>query len=332
MICGFNDWLRVRLRLIYYAIIEFPWTIYTIVVGKGEYPSVRKAITKEPTSIDVYWAEHTVNAPRFHTAHQSQKYLEWRFHAHPLFRELSGLYGDHENQTVVDYGCGPGNDVTGFAIHSRAAKVIGIDISARALTLTSRRLALHKIDPARIELIQISDSTSQIPLDDSAVDFVNCQGVFNHTSFPEGILREFYRILNSKGAACIMVYNRDSIWYNLFTAYEKKVIEGRFTNMSLDEAFSRSTDGENCPISRCFSPQQFTDTCTILGFKCKYMGGHFTPEEIECQKRFLSDAVHDERLAEEQRKFLAALQFDKQGLPLADGKYAGVGGVFHLTK
>ena len=28
---------------------------------------------------------------------------------------LSGLYGQHDGQAILDYGCGPGNDVIGFA-------------------------------------------------------------------------------------------------------------------------------------------------------------------------------------------------------------------------
>ena len=39
-------------------------------------------------------------------------------------------------------------------VRSRAAKVIGIDVSAKALGLARRRLELHDIDPRRIQLIQ----------------------------------------------------------------------------------------------------------------------------------------------------------------------------------
>ena len=50
-------------------------------------------------------------------------------------------------RTMLDYGCGPGDDLTGLALYSGAAQLIGLDVSATALGLTSRRLALHGVAP-----------------------------------------------------------------------------------------------------------------------------------------------------------------------------------------
>ncbi len=81
-----------------------------------------------------------------------------------------GLYGSHDNEVILDYGCGPGNDLVGYGVYSNAKKLIGIDVSEKALELARRRLLLHKISPERIELIQTSDSNVRNPLGNCTVD------------------------------------------------------------------------------------------------------------------------------------------------------------------
>src|SRR5215510_15445790 len=140
-----------------------------------------------PTSVDSYWENFTVYALPFQSAQESLEYLEWRFEQYPLFREFMQLYGQHDGQVVLDYGCGPGNDLVGFLAHTGAKKVIGLDISAKALGVAARRLALHDIDPQRIELIQTADSNTTIPFDDGSIDYIYCEGVLHHTSYPDAI-------------------------------------------------------------------------------------------------------------------------------------------------
>src|SRR5207249_11949097 len=69
------------------------------------------------TAVDAYWAGHTVCALPFQSAQESLAYLEWRFEQYPLFREFMQLYGQRDSQVVLDYGCGPGNDLVGFLVH-----------------------------------------------------------------------------------------------------------------------------------------------------------------------------------------------------------------------
>jgi ubiquinone/menaquinone biosynthesis C-methylase UbiE len=293
---------------------------------------VQKALSPERTAVDAYWGQHTVNSVPFRSRKESLDYLEWRFEEYPLFRELMELYGDHAGETVLDYGCGPGNDVVGFLEHSRAARVIGVDISEKALGLAQRRLALHGVDPRRVRLIQLTDADSRVPLPDGSVDYVYCEGVLQHTSRPGRILGEFHRILRAGGCACVMVYNIHSIWRNLYTAYEKRVIEGQFAGLTLDEAFARNTDGPECPIARCYRPEEFGALGERQGFRTTYRGGYLARHELRMIARYAAQAVDDPRLPEEQRAFLRDLTRDEQGFPMYQGKYAGVGGVYHLRK
>jgi ubiquinone/menaquinone biosynthesis C-methylase UbiE len=285
-----------------------------------------------PTSVDSYWENFTVYALPFQSAQESLEYLEWRFEQYPLFREFMQLYGQHDGQVVLDYGCGPGNDLVGFLVHTSAKKVIGIDISAKALEVATRRLALHQIEPERIELIRTADSNTEIPLADDSVDHIYCEGVLHHTTYPEAILREFYRILKPAAQACIMVYNRHSLWLHLHTAYIKMILENAFTGLSLEDAFAKTTDSDTCPIARCYAPEEFIALGNQLGFQTEFVGGYLSLHELKIWQELGQQALSDARLASEHRAFLQALVFDAHGYPMYQGKHAGIGGVYNLYK
>jgi ubiquinone/menaquinone biosynthesis C-methylase UbiE len=250
---------------------------------------------------------------------------------YPKLKEFMQLYGNHDGQVVLDYGCGPGNDVVGFAIYTKAKKVIGIDVSQKALNLARHRLTLHNVAADRIELILSSDSLSKVPLEDSSVDYINFSGVLHHTSDPQSLLKDFYRVLKPGSEDCVMVYNRDSLWLHLFTAYVRMIVQGAFTGMSVEEAFAKNTDGVDCPIARCYAAEEFTAMCQAAGFRCEWVGGYLSDTELKSYWEHGKSAVQDKRLDDEHRQFIANLVFD-EGLPKHNGQHAGVGGVYRVYK
>ena len=283
------------------------------------------------TAVDRYWTRHTVRADHFKSKRASERNLEWRFDQYPLFREFSGLWGEHDGQVILDYGCGPGNDLTGFAINTGARRLIGFDVSQTALDLAAKRLELHGATD-RVELLRGADGDPAIPLEDASVDHVNCQGVIHHTSHPDAILAEFARVLRPGGTATIMVYNRDSIWLHLYTAYERMIVEGAFAGLDVEEAFARNTDGPECPISRCYAAEDF------LGM-CRGAGSTATPSAAisrcaRCRRVEASwhRALADDRLPAEHREFLRELTFDFSAFPMYRGRHAGIGGTFRLHR
>jgi ubiquinone/menaquinone biosynthesis C-methylase UbiE len=284
------------------------------------------------TPVDAYWNRHTVNSKPFLCAKESLSYLEWRFDHYPLFREFTGLFGHHDGEVILDYGCGPGNDLVGFLVHGNAKKIFGVDVSERALILALRRLKLHAIDPARYELIRTTDATTTLPIETNTVDYVSCQGVLQHTSRPEDILKEFRRVLREHALGCLMVYSRDSLWFHLYTAYHQLILEKKYAGMSTAEAFPRTTDGEQCPTARCYRPEEFIRICESVGFTVEYVGGYFSDLELHMLRRLRRQAMQDERLNEEHREFLRHLVFDENGCPLYQGKHAGIGGVYKIRK
>jgi len=297
----------------------------------GGGPLVRR-LADEQTEVDAYWTRHTVNSAAFISARQSARYLEWRFREYPLFREFSGLYGDHAGETVLDYGCGPGNDLAGFAIHSGAARIVGADVSDTALELARHRLALHGAGPERVDLVRLTDGDHTLPFDDASFDFVSSQGVLHHTTDPLAILRELHRVLRPGGEGSIMVYNRDSVWMHLHVAWERLIRDGDWPGLTAAEAFHRSTDGDDCPIAECYSGPEFVALLEAAGFEARFLGGYLSQWELRAMAESWGAAISDPRLASEHRDFLRDLRYDYNHRPMHGDVHAGIGGTYRIRK
>jgi ubiquinone/menaquinone biosynthesis C-methylase UbiE len=292
-----------------------------------------RATNSGATPVSDYWNDHTVRSMPFQSAAESIKYNHWIDEQYPLYHTLMKLYDYYDDQVVVEYGCGPANDLVGFLAYSKARQVIGIDVSEKALRLASHRLGLHDFDKERIKLILISDTASpEIPLEDNSVDYIHSQGVLHHTNNTASILRQFYRILKPGSTARIMVYNYDSIFVHLYIAYERMIVQNAFPGANLEEAFTHSTDGEDCPISRYYHSPDFVALCSQAGFETQYLGGYLSLFEIDKYKLLAVAALDDPRLAQKHKHFLYNLTWDDQKLPLFEGKHAGIGGVYELRK
>ena len=254
------------------------------------------------TATEAYWTHHTTRSEPFRSAGESLAYLDWRDTEYPLFHRLMGLWGDHSEHTVLDYGCGPGNDLVGFLVHGHAREAIGIDASQTALDLAASRLALHGLTAT---LLKVSDDVPVVPLPDGSVDHIYCQGVLHHVSHPAEILAEFHRVLRPTGDAVVMVYNPDSIHirHNFGIADRAAAID----------AFQRSADG-GAPVARTWSRAEFSALCR--GFRVEYRGGFYTQDEMA--------AWSGPRLG-----FLSGLR-DVGGFPYRGAYPAGLGAVYSL--
>ena len=312
------------------------------------YKRIRRLLAKDSTSIatDIeirefensrnpdngevadYWTGHNVTAHfAFADAKSSLEYFDWRNDQYFNYIQLMPVTGQ-DGKSVLDYGCGPGHDLVGFGIYSNPERLVGVDLSSSSLEEAASRLDLHGITA---ELRQIMPDDGALPFDDASFDHIHSSGVLHHTPDPGRILREFRRMLRPDGTINVMVYNYDSLWLHLYVAYQRTILSGIEVSSDIREQFRCSTDGESCPISNCYRPQEWIDICRDSGLKVEFIGAAISMHEMGLlPQRFA--AVQDRRLRAESRKFLLNLVFDEYGYPRYRGNYAGVDACFKAWK
>jgi SAM-dependent methyltransferase len=303
-----------------------------MVTPTGQAPEIVVKDDTGSTAVDEYWNQHTIHTRPFVSARESERYLRKRNSEYPMFPELMDLYGDHGNEVVLDYGCGPGDDVTGFLLWSNARKVIGMDVSGKALSMLRHRLALHRVDVKRVELIRITDASGKIPLPDGSVDWIQCGGVLHHTTHPQQIVTEFKRVMKPGAEGRLMLYNRDSVMYHVWIAYAQLIVNNAFPGLTVDQAFTKSTDGPECPVSDAWAPHRVLDLVAAAGLEGAFRGGYVSIMEVDWLKTYGQGALKEPELAEEHRQFISELDLDQRGLPMWRGNYAGIGGVYSIKK
>jgi ubiquinone/menaquinone biosynthesis C-methylase UbiE len=312
----FNTGIIVRLKAMWNSVLP------SSARPSEAYPDAR------PFSNEQYWSRQNVTAHRrFGNARQSLAYFHWRndnYYDYLRFMPVSG----HDGKAVLDYGCGPGNDLVGFASYSQPNRLIGADIAQPSLDEAAERLALHG---HKAEFLKINDDNPQIPLENHSVDYIHCTGVLMYVADVLGTLQEFRRLLRPGGTARVMVYNYDSVWFHLFAGYLQRFENPAFqrTNKTTEEVFFESTDWSSCPRNRVWTAGDFMALCEKAGFSCEHLGNAVAVREMEIlPKRFT--AVLDERLEEVHRRFLLGLTFDARGVPYFNGHAAGIDACFLL--
>ncbi len=274
-----------------------------------------------------YWTEHMVVTEDFQSRESSFAYFHWRNDQYLDYINLMPVDGQ-DDKVVLDYGCGPGNDLVGFVEYSKPRKLIAVDVSKTALDAARKRLLLHGYD---IEYIHVDEKENKIPLDDCSVDYIHTSGVLHHCLNMDAVLEEFQRVLKPDGEVSVMVYHYNSIWVHLYVAYILQIKQKKFSELPLLEAFKRSTDGPHCPISHCYTPTDFLAIAEQHGFSGECRGSAISMMEMNClPERFR--AIENRRLHEEQRKFLCSLTFNEKGLPLYKGVVAGIDACYCLKK
>ena len=282
------------------------------------------------TDVDLFWSEHTVNSKPMSSVSSSFADMARVFLAYPLFSKFMGLYDTGlKDKIILDYGCGAGRDLVGFLFSCMPKKVIGMDVSDKALSLSKHRLDLHGFDTSKIELFKVSDGTPVIPLDDHSIDYIHSCGVLHHVTYPRCILNEFYRVLKDDGKACVMVYNYNSIWFHLNTAIRRLK---EFPDLTTVQVWNKFADS-GAPIANLYKPGEFATICNDAGFGVEYAGGYFSDAELSKLEEFLNWSLQDIMpLGRGHIDFLKSLTYDSDGFPLYCGKHAGLGGVYNLCK
>jgi len=127
-----------------------------------------------------------------------------RYELEPYIFDFAKFH-EGAGKSVLEIGVGMGADHEQWAKH-KPARLCGIDLTERAIELTSWRLRESDLQSE----LRVADAEN-LPFEDESFDVVYSWGVAHHSPNPPKILREISRVLRSDGVARIMIYHKWSI-------------------------------------------------------------------------------------------------------------------------
>ena len=127
---------------------------------------------------------------------------EYRYDKLNYLEEAIG-FARFEGKTVLDVGCGVGNDLARFA--KAGAIVTGIDLAEHSVKLARDNFSFRGLEG---DFQQMDGEKLSFP--DASFDAVFCHTVLHFTPHPEAMIAEIYRVLKPGGEGILMTVNRKS--------------------------------------------------------------------------------------------------------------------------
>jgi len=121
-----------------------------------------------------------------------------------MYAVLLDYLGSTSDKVVLDIGCSRGTMLFSFAALFKQA--IGVDVDKSSITYAKKH---HKLDNLSFHH---GDASSKLPLDDSSVDVIICNQVYNFVADQDGLMREILRVLKKDGIcyfAGVNFYKKD---------------------------------------------------------------------------------------------------------------------------
>lgn len=169
-------------------------------------PAGETSDSAEIEAVRQYWNDHVHDWKVARSEPGTKAFFEeievYRFeklHYLPRLVDFEGYPG----QSVLDVGCGVGNDLSRFA--RGGARVAGVDLAEHSIALARRNFdqrglsgEFHVMDGERMEF------------EDDSFDVVYCHTVLHFTPHPARLAQELHRVLKPGGQAIVMTLNRRS--------------------------------------------------------------------------------------------------------------------------
>ena len=161
----------------------------------------------QKTDVEAFW-EAEACGERYAEGDTLQERLEsQRLRRYELEPFIAGFarFEQAPGNDVLEVGVGMGADHLEWARHAPRS-LAGVDLTARAVDLTQRRLATHGFSSE----LRRADAES-LPFPSSSYDIVYSWGVLHHSPDTPAAIAEVHRVLRDGGTARVMIYNRWSI-------------------------------------------------------------------------------------------------------------------------
>ncbi len=113
-------------------------------------------------------------------------------------------FDQSRGQSVLEIGVGLGADHQQYA--QAGAKIVGIDLTKRAIIHTRNRLEAFGLNSSLL----VGDAEN-LPFDDNSFDVVYSWGVLHHSPDTRKAIKEVFRVLRLGGIARIMIYHKWSL-------------------------------------------------------------------------------------------------------------------------
>lgn len=166
-------------------------------------------------AVEEFWDKASCGEDLYLQNQQRDGYIEHarrRYELEPVIEEFAE-FAAADGKQVLEIGVGLGADHQRFA--QAGAKLTGIDLTARAVAHTRRRLELFGFDSA----LSIGDAEN-LEFPTGAFDWVYSWGVLHHSPNTPKAISEVHRVLRPGGIAKIMIYHKWSlVGYMLWIRY-----------------------------------------------------------------------------------------------------------------
>jgi ubiquinone/menaquinone biosynthesis C-methylase UbiE len=177
-----------------------------------------------------------------------------RYQLEPYIKPFARFEEGH-GKDVLEIGVGMGADHLEWAKNT-PRRLIGIDLTQRAVDFTARRMSLE----GHIPEVHVGDA-ERLEFADGSFDIVYAWGVLHHSPNTAQAINEVHRVLRPGGIARVMIYHRYSIVaYMLWIRYS--LFKLRWLSLSkIYDQFNESPGTKAYTISE--TRQLFSAFCDV---------------------------------------------------------------------
>ena len=185
-----------------------------------------------------------------------RKFLKWipfmQSGGYPFLTRYVDMHG-LKGMKVLDIACGTGVLTEQFV--RMGADVTAIDITAKAVELTKKRLALYGLTANVVQA-----DAQKMPFPDDSFDFVCAWGCLMHMPDTAKAIAEIHRVLKPGGCMLAMMYHRNSVHLRYCIQLGRGILRGQYLRYDDQSLINRYTDGAHKggnQLARFYSRKEF---------------------------------------------------------------------------